>query len=252
MNLRWTARGSSAVITPLLATIGVRRESPRHAARTAGRGPSGYRRPHRGGQVRHHVCLPGALDRRNASRCAGRSRRFPRAPPASHRRLERRIDFRALAGECARARQHACDGGYGSADRLPRDRSHRRGDRRPGPRHTPRLERNQARQAHRDGQRRGGCACRSPARAQGEERRRGLQPRLGRPARAHLRAGRLGAHLRLQGGRRRQGHALRAALSPLHARYRVGHSRQISVDHRPRFDQSEDSASSMGPNRASR
>ena len=74
--------------------------------------------------------------------------------------------------------------------------------------------------------------------AQGGRRR--LQPRLGRPAGADLRARRLGARLRLQGGRRRQGHALRAALSPLHARHGVGHPRQVSADRGPRLDQSED------------
>ena len=47
--------------------------------------------------------------------------------------------------------------------------------------------------------------------AQGQGSGRGLQPRLGRSAGADLRAGRLGARLRLQGDRRRQGHALRAA-----------------------------------------
>ncbi len=75
--------------------------------------------------------------------------------------------------------------------------------------------------------------------AQGAERRRDLQPRLGRPAGADLRAGRLGARLRLQGDLGRQGHALSPDLSPLQSGHGVGHSRQISAHRRPRLDQSE-------------
>ena len=70
--------------------------------------------------------------------------------------------------------------------------------------------------------------------------RRRLFARLGRPAGADLRAGRLGARRRLQGDRRRQGHALRAALSPVEPGQCLGHPRQISQHHRPQFDQSED------------
>ena len=70
-------------------------------------------------------------------------------------------------------------------------------------------------------------------------RRRRLQPGVGRPAGADLRACRLGAHLRLQSDRRRQGHPLRAALSPVDARHAVGHPRQVSADRRSRLDQSE-------------
>ena len=57
-------------------------------------------------------------------------------------------------------------------------------------------------------------ALAAPARPQGQGRGRRLQPRLGRPAGADLRARRLGARLRLQGDRGRQRHPLRAALSP--------------------------------------
>ncbi len=116
------------------------------------------------------------------------------------------------------------------------------------------LERDRARQAHRHGQRRGRCAGGPAARPQGEGGRHGLQPRLGRSAGADLRAGRLGAHLRLQGDRRRQGHALRAALSRLHARHAVGHSRQVPAASRiaarsiPRCS----TASSTAPSPASR
>ena len=69
---------------------------------------------------------------------------------------------------------------------------------------------------------------------------RRLQPRLGRPAGADLRARRLGARLRLQGDRGRQGHALRAALSQVQSRQRLGHPRQVSQHLRPQVDQSED------------
>ena len=101
-------------------------------------------------------------------------------------------------------------------------------------------EGHRARQAHRHGQRRGRRAGRPAAGPQGQGRRRGLQPRLGRPAGADLRARRLGARLRLQGGRGRQGHALRAALPQVQSRQRLGHPRQVSQHHRPQVDQSED------------
>ena len=107
---------------------------------------------------------------------------------------------------------------------LPGDRGDRGGDRRSGRRHPSCARRDRARQAHRHGQRRGRCARGPAARPQGQGGRRGLQPRLGRPAGADLRARRLGAHLRLQGDRRRQGHALRAALSPARRPTRCGTS----------------------------
>ena len=94
----------------------------------------------------------------------------------------------------------------------------------------------------------------SAAGAQGQGRGRRLQPRLGRSAGADLRARRLGARRGLQGGRGGQGHALRAALSPLQSRQRVGHPRQVSEHHRSQLDQPEDVqlASSMAPSPASR
>ena len=123
---------------------------------------------------------------------------------------------------------------------MSRHRGDRRGDRHSRGRHRPRDQGDRARQAHRHGQRRGRCAGRPAARAQGQGRRRGLQPRLGRPAGADLRARRLGARLRLQGDRGRQGHALRAALSPVQSRQRLGHPRQVSQHLRPQIDQPED------------
>ena len=103
---------------------------------------------------------------------------------------------------------------------------------------TPQGDR--ARQAHRHGQRRGRRVRGPAAGAQGQGGRRGLQPRLGRPAGADLRARRLGARRGLQGGRGRQGHALRAALSPLQSRQCLGHPRQVPQHHRPPIDQPED------------
>ena len=63
---------------------------------------------------------------------------------------------------------------------------------------------------------------------------------LGRPAGADLRARRLGAHLRVQGGRRRQGHALPPDLSPLQPRHGVGHPRPVPEDQGPQPHQPED------------
>ena len=110
-----------------------------------------------------------------------------------------------------------------SADRMSRHRGDRRGDRRARGGHPPCPDGDRARQAHRHGQCRGGRGRRTAAGAQGaKEAGRRLQPRLGRPAGADLRARRLGAHLRLQRDRRRQGHALRAVLSPVDARHACG------------------------------
>ena len=138
-----------------------------------------------------------------------------------------------------RVRTHVTDDAR-CIDRAPGHRGDRRSDRRSSRRHPPCAGGDRARQAHRHGQRRGGRARGAAAGAPRQGGRRRLQPRLGRPAGADLRARRLGARLRLQGDRRRQGHALRAALSPVHARQRVGHPRQVSQDRRPRLDQSED------------
>ena len=63
---------------------------------------------------------------------------------------------------------------------------------------------------------------------------------LGRPAGADLRARRLGAHLRLQGGRRRQGHALPPDLPPLQPRHGVGDPRPVSEDQGPQPHQPQD------------
>ena len=91
------------------------------------------------------------------------------------------------------------------------------------------LQRHRERQTHRHGQcrsRRGGRAAAGAPRQGG---RRRLQPGLGRSAGADLRACRLGARRRLQGDLRRQGHALRAALSPIQSRQCLGHPRQVSA-----------------------
>ena len=109
----------------------------------------------------------------------------------------------------------------------PRDRRRDRGDRRSGAGITLCQAAIAARQAHRHGQRRGRRAGRARCwRGKREGGGRRLLAGLGRPAGADLRARRLGARLRLQGGRRRQGHALPPDLPPLHARYRVGDPRR--------------------------
>ena len=75
----------------------------------------------------------------------------------------------------------------------------------PEDRHPLRARGDRARQAYRHGQCRSRCAGRPAAGAQGARGRRRLQPGLGRPAGADLRAGRLGARLRLQGDRAGKG-----------------------------------------------
>ena len=155
-------------------------------------------------------------------------------------RLERRKSFAAPSlADAVESRATHVTARRGSADRLSGDRGDHRGDRRAGGRHPPRARGDQPRQAHRHGQCGGGRGGRPAPGAQGAGRRRRLQPRLGRPAGADLRACRLGAHLRLHRGRRRQGHALRAVLSPVHARHAVGDPRPLPEDRRPRVDQSE-------------
>ena len=163
-----------------------------------------------------------------------------RATPASRRRLAERVSRAPSLGDALKSgRTHVTDRRRG-ADRLPRDRGDRRGDRRSRSRHPPRAEARSRTASTSSWSTSRPTRSPAAAGAQGAERRRGLQPRLGRPAGADLRACRLGARLRLQGGRRRQGHALPAALSPLHARHRVGHPRQVSQDRGPQVDQSED------------
>ena len=125
-------------------------------------------------------------------------------------------------------------------DRASRDRRGDRGDRRSRHRHQAVPGGDRARQAHRHGQRRGRRAGRAAAGAAGAGGGRRLLAGLGRPAGADLRARRLGAHLRVQGRRRRQGHALPPDLSPLHARHGVGHPRPVPEDQGPQPHQPED------------
>ena len=130
-----------------------------------------------------------------------------------------------------------------SADALiadPADRGHRGGDRRAGRRHTITRYGDRQRQAHRDGERRSRCGGGPAAGAPRQGRGRRLFARLGRSAGADLRTRRLGARRRVQGDLRRQGHALRAALSQVQSRQCLGHPRQISEHLRPQVDQPED------------
>ena len=122
----------------------------------------------------------------------------------------------------------------------PRDRRGHRGDRGSRHRHPPVPGRHPPRQARRHGQRRGRRAGGAAAGAAGAGSRRRLLARLGRPARADLRARRLGARLRVQGGRGRQGHALPPDLSPLHPGERVGHPRPVPEDQGPQPYQPQD------------
>ena len=124
----------------------------------------------------------------------------------------------------------------------------------PGHRHQAVPGGDRARQAHRHGQRRGGRAGGAAAGAPGARGGRRLLAGLGRPAGADLRARRLGARLRLQGGRRRQGHALPPDLSPVHARHGVGHPRPVPARSRTAATSTPrcSTRSSTAPSRASR
>ena len=106
--------------------------------------------------------------------------------------------------------------------RASGDRHHHRGTGNPiaGGRALP--GRVPQRQARRQGHGRGRCVLRAAAGAQGGRGRRGLHPRLRRPAGADLRPGRLGARRRLPGGGRRPRPQVAAALRAVDARDGVG------------------------------
>ena len=173
--------------------------------------PPGAGRAHRGRQVRLDVPRPGALDRR----ARGDRHRGPRSGPrprrVPHRGLERRPP-----------RPHAlhrrCDG---SAALRRRGRGGR-SDGRPRGGNLPRPRRVRERQAHRDGERRGGRPRRTAAGGGGARRRCRLHHGLRRPARAHLRDGGVGAGERLRRGGRGQGHQVPAVLPRLDAGHGVG------------------------------
>ena len=143
-------------------------------------------------------------------------------------------------GDALKSGQHIRHRRREKPDREPRHRRDHRGDGRSRRRHRPLQGRDRPRQAHRHGQRRGRRAGRPAAGSQGQGGGRRLLAGLGRPARADLRARRLGARLRLQGGRRRQGHALPPDLSPLHPRHGLGHPRPVPEDQGPQPHQPED------------
>ena len=160
----------------------------------------------------------------------------------------------ALRSATRSRRADPCHARRAGADRAPRHRGDRRGDRHPRGRHPARHQGDRARQAHRHGQRRGRRIGGPAAGAQGQGGRRGLQPRLGRSAGADLRACRLGARRGLHSGRGRQGHALRAALSPLQRPTMSGTS-STSTSTSPTASRSTrrcSTRSSTAPSRASR
>ncbi len=215
-------------------------ESLVHASRARGGRPADPHRPGRRRQVRHHVPVAGAAD-------AGHAPAGPRRPDAGARQgapdgrgLAEGADRGQVAGRRAEDRQDLRHRRRHGRDRAPRDRRGDRGDRRSGHRHQAVPGGDRARQAHRHGQRRGGRAGGAAAGAAGAGGGRGLLAGLGRPAGADLRARRLGARLRVQGGRRRQGHALSPDLPPVHARHGVGHPRPVPADQGPQPHQSED------------
>ena len=140
----------------------------------------------------------------------------------------------------AQARPHHRHRQCRRADHPSCHRGDHRGDRRSRRRHPLRDEGDRERQAHRDGQCRGGRRRRPDPGAQGAAGRRGLFAGLGRPAGADRRSRRLGACGRIQGRRRRQGHALSPDLSSVDAGYGLGHPRQIHEDQGSQLDQSED------------
>ena len=182
------------------------------------------------------------LTRGPACRRRRRSQRRARAeasspPPAGRRSSSPRPRSTTRSRS---ARTHVTADAAG-ADRASRHRGDRRGDRHPRGRHRPCARKRSSTAST------SSWSTSRPTRSPGpllarkaQGRGRGLQPRLGRPAGADLRARRLGARRGLQGGRGRQGHALRAALSPLQSRQRLGHPRQVPEHHRPQVDQSED------------
>ncbi len=144
--------------------------------------------PDRRRQVRLDVPLPGP----DHARAGSRGHRRPCAGPGARGVPARRLG-RGTPLRYALHRRHAV-----------RHRRERRGGRRGGDRpcpgrHRPRAARDRPGQAHRDGERGGRRARRSSAGAPSGARGRGLFPRLWRPAGTDLRAGRLGARLRLPG-----------------------------------------------------
>ena len=210
-------------------------------ARTRSRRQARHRRPDRRRQVRHHVPVAGAADARPACGRGRRPQRRARRKPACNRRLASRSRFAASS----------------LGDALKMRTTHVTADAQALIAHPgieviveatgiPEAGIVHALKAIEHGKHivmvnvEADALAGSAARAQGEGGGRGLQPRLGRPAGADLRARRLGARLRLQGGRGGQGHALRAALSPVQSRQRLGHSRQVPEHHRSQVDQSED------------
>ena len=138
----------------------------------------------------------------------GRLERRPCGPDALHRRR--------AGSDCRRNR-----------------RSGRGGDRRPGCRDRPRACGVRRPQARRDGERRSRRACRAAAGGRGARGRRGVHAGVRRSAGAHLRAGRVGARVRLRGRRGGQGHEAPAGLSRLDAGHRMGPLRAHSP-RRPR------------------
>ena len=183
------------------------KETPREpscpAARTRSRRPARHRRPDRRRQVRHHVPRPGAAHARHAS--GRRSRTFPPSAPARRSPraagTSRHYQAPSLGDAFKSGRTHITQ----DSDALIAFPDievivEATGDPKAGIRHALKVDR--ARQAYRDGQCRGRRGGGSAARREGARRGRDLQPRLGRPAGADLRACRLGARRRLRGGRR--------------------------------------------------
>ena len=137
-------------------------------------------------------------------------------------------------------RRHAHRRGLAGAGRASGDRRRRRVHRPPDRRGRALPGGLRARQARRQRHGRGRRVLRPAAGAQGGRGRRRLFARLRRPAGADLRPGRLGAHLRLPGGRRRARPQVAAALQRIDARDGVGLLRPHARAGRARRPQPED------------
>ena len=201
----------------------------RMLASARGRRPPRHDWPDRRRQVRHHVPVAVPRHDRHAS---GRPRRpdaGPRPRTAERRRSGRRS--RSTPRRSTRPSRPARRSSPTTPMALIDDPAHRgdhRGDRRSRrPASGMRWRRSTPASTSSWSTSR---PMRWPARCsrkRAEQQGRRLLDGLGRPAGADLRARRLGAHLRLQGRRRRQGHALPPDLSPLQSRHGLGHPRQV-------------------------
>ena len=228
-----------------LAELGLEARTPRQdachepappPARARPRGPPAARRADRRRQVRLDVPRAGQAHAGHPRRRGRRPRARAREGLARARRAGRPSGCPPRTpGRGRRARGTTCvTDDTRQRDRLARGRDRHRRHRQPVGGHPPRARLLRARQARRDGQRRGRRARRSAARAARARRRHRVLAGVRRPARADLRDGRLGARRRLRGRRRRQGHEVPARVPRVDAGDRVAALRLHAGDGRGR------------------